>query len=150
MAGKSATDFDRRLGERITEFRTAADMRQRQVADALGVSAAQLQKYERGSNCLKASSLPILADLFGRRIEDFFDPAPPAVPPQVSVSDAAHMLADAVQRVERSAELMRSTLADAASDRGRADAVVPVRETGRSVGAATDRMRRRRAGGGAA
>lgn len=150
MAGKSATDFDRRLGERIMEFRTAADMRQRQVADALGVSAAQLQKYERGSNCLKASSLPILADLFGRRIDEFFDPASPVVPPQVSVSDAAHMLADAVARVERSAELMRNTLADAVVARRSVEEVVPARQTGRSAQAATGSIRRRRVGGGAA
>ncbi|MCF4130100.1 helix-turn-helix domain-containing protein [Methylobacterium sp. SyP6R] len=76
MAGKSANDFDKRLGERISQFRTEANISRGSVAKALGVTQAQLGKYELGINCLKANVLPILASLFGRSIEDFFDENP--------------------------------------------------------------------------
>ncbi|GJD87836.1 hypothetical protein BHAOGJBA_1341 [Methylobacterium hispanicum] len=121
MAGKSATDFDKLLGERILAFRTAAGLTQREVADALGVSAAQLQKYEKGSNCLKVNTLPILAGLYGRGIEDFFDieavgngNTSPADKGTVTVAEAANMLAQTVGRLEQATGLVKSALAQAA------------------------------------
>ncbi|UHC17879.1 helix-turn-helix domain-containing protein [Methylobacterium currus] len=74
MAGKSATEIDQRAGDRILGFRLHAGLSRREVAQALEVSTSQLKKYEDGVNCLKINQIPILARLFNRKIEDFFDP----------------------------------------------------------------------------
>ena len=74
MAGLPATAADRRIGERIQYARQAAQLTQRAVASAAGVSAAQLQKYESGKNRVSASTLQIIADTVGRSIAWFFDP----------------------------------------------------------------------------
>ncbi|TXN38959.1 helix-turn-helix transcriptional regulator [Methylobacterium sp. WL30] len=98
MAGLPATDADRRIGERIQYARQAAQLTQREVATAAGVSAAQLQKYENGKNRVSASTLQVIADTVGRPVATFFDcPAPclPSVegcrtyPPGLAIVEAA-------------------------------------------------------------
>ncbi|TXM65847.1 helix-turn-helix transcriptional regulator [Methylobacterium sp. WL120] len=74
MAGLPATAADRRIGERIQYARQAAHLTQRAVAAALGVSRPQIHHYEKGTNCISASSLQIVADLLGRPITWFLDP----------------------------------------------------------------------------
>ncbi|GJD77971.1 helix-turn-helix domain-containing protein [Methylobacterium gregans] len=76
MAGLKSTDADVRMGARLTEARRAAGLTQRTVAAAIGVSAAQLQKYEKGTNRLSATSLPVIADLVGKQISWFFGDEP--------------------------------------------------------------------------
>ncbi|MGN8092845.1 helix-turn-helix domain-containing protein [Methylobacterium sp. 22177] len=79
MAGQPATDVDIRIGERICAARIRARLTQRTVAAAIGVSAAQLQKYEKGTNRISAIALSIIAKLTGAPIASFFDaPEPPA------------------------------------------------------------------------
>lgn len=72
MAGLRPTEADVRMGARLTEARRAAGLTQRTVAAAIGVSAAQLQKYERGVNRLSATSLPVIAELTGKPVAWFF------------------------------------------------------------------------------
>lgn len=150
MAGKSATDFDKRLGERIAAFRTASGLAQREVAEALGVSAAQLQKYEKGSNCLKVNTLPVLAGLFGRRIEEFFGAemhemavAPPAGEGTSTVAAAADKLARTVGRMEQAVCVVKSALAETGRPMKRSEQAEPAppikrRAKPQANGAATD------------
>lgn len=58
---RSGTEVDRRLGERVKGLRLARGMSQQAVADALGISAQQVQKYERGINRISVSTLLVLA-----------------------------------------------------------------------------------------
>ncbi|WP_375454815.1 helix-turn-helix domain-containing protein [uncultured Methylobacterium sp.] len=74
MAGLAATAADIRIGALIRAYRRAAGLTQRTVAEAIGVSAAQLQKYEAGTNRISASALQIVADLLDQPIARFFDP----------------------------------------------------------------------------
>ncbi|SFS58520.1 helix-turn-helix transcriptional regulator [Methylobacterium sp. yr668] len=87
MAGQPATDVDVRIGERISAARIRAHLTQRTVAAAIGVSAAQLQKYEKGVNRISGVALSIIARLTGAPIASFFDapetPTPLAVPQTV-------------------------------------------------------------------
>lgn len=87
MAGQPATDVDVRIGERICAARIRARLTQRTVAAAIGVSAAQLQKYEKGTNRISAIALSIIAKLSGAPIASFFDepetPAPMTAPQAV-------------------------------------------------------------------
>lgn len=62
---RGTTEVDRRLGERVKGLRLARGMSQQAVADALGVSAQQVQKYERGINRISVSTLLVLARALG-------------------------------------------------------------------------------------
>lgn len=78
MAGLKATEADVVLGQRLVEARKAAGLVQRDVAAAIGVSAAQWQKYEKGINRIAATSLAIVAEMTGKPVGWFFK-AEPAV-----------------------------------------------------------------------
>ena len=57
------------LGQRIAKARSAADLTQAQLADALGISQPQLASYEVGRRRVPVSMLPKLAKLLGTPIE---------------------------------------------------------------------------------
>ncbi|ACB27679.1 helix-turn-helix domain-containing protein [Methylobacterium radiotolerans] len=79
MAGQPATDVDVRIGGRISAARIRARLTQRTVAAEIGVTAAQLQKYEKGTNRISGVALSIIAKLTGAPIASFFDvPETPA------------------------------------------------------------------------
>lgn len=70
MAGKSASDFDVRLGQRLREARIAAGLSQSEVGRFIGVSFQQVQRYERGVNRLPGSAFAILHARLGLAAED--------------------------------------------------------------------------------
>lgn len=72
MAGQKTDDRDVELGRRIAEQRKRAGLTQRKVAQSFGMSAAQLQKYEKGTNRISAVHLAILSRLTGTPVADFF------------------------------------------------------------------------------
>lgn len=57
------------LGQRIAKARSAADLTQQALADALGISQPQLASYEVGRRRVPVSMLPRLARLLNTRIE---------------------------------------------------------------------------------
>jgi transcriptional regulator with XRE-family HTH domain len=67
------TDIDRFLGRRIKELRVLTGTSQRQVAERLGVSNQQVQKYEKGINQLSPGQLLALAQAFEVAVADLFD-----------------------------------------------------------------------------
>lgn len=73
MAGHSASDIDRRIATRVQAARRAVGHTQRQVGAALGITAAQLQKYESGQNRISGGMLQLMAEQFGVPIASFFD-----------------------------------------------------------------------------
>lgn len=76
MAGLKPTQADIGLGARLTTARRAAGLAQRKLALAVGVSPAQLQKYEKGTNRISAVQLAMIAEVTGRPIAWFFQPDP--------------------------------------------------------------------------
>lgn len=52
-----ATNFDVLLGLRIKELRLSYNMTQQDLADTLGITFQQIQKYENGRNRIPVSSL---------------------------------------------------------------------------------------------
>lgn len=54
--------FDRDIGQYLKSCRLAAGWSQAQVAELLGVTFQQVQKYETGTNRLPASRYPKLAE----------------------------------------------------------------------------------------
>lgn len=92
------------------------------VADALGVTVTQLGKYEKGINRLKAGSIPILAVMFERTIEEFFEPdgstaVPAILTGSASLPEIVIMLAEAAGRIEQAVTVLKCVLAAAAPAR---------------------------------
>jgi transcriptional regulator with XRE-family HTH domain len=66
--------IDTHVGLRIREARKANDrMSQTELAEKLGLTFQQIQKYERGFNRASASTLFTLAKILGRPIGWFFE-----------------------------------------------------------------------------
>ena len=74
-AHRSSSDIeiDRRIGRRIRERRVVLGLNQTKLADGLGISFQQFQKYERGFNRIAAGRLYGCAQLLGVRPEYFFE-----------------------------------------------------------------------------
>ncbi|MBY0297332.1 MAG: helix-turn-helix domain-containing protein [Methylobacterium sp.] len=83
MAGKPADARDAHIGQRIDRLRTLARMSRRTLAERIGLSASQLDKYEKGVNRVSATDLDRIARVFGVPIGHFFEelPAEGARPP---------------------------------------------------------------------
>lgn len=61
MSPRSATDFDVRLGEAVRIQRRLRKMTQKDLADEIGITFQQVQKYEGGTNRIAAGTLVKLA-----------------------------------------------------------------------------------------
>ena len=68
-----ATDVDRRLGAWLRRRRIDRGMTQAQMADQLGVTYQQLNKYERGINRLSAGRLLQCVDVLGIDLTEMAD-----------------------------------------------------------------------------
>ena len=67
---------DKHVGQRVRMRRLMLNMSQANVADALGLTFQQLQKYEKGANRISASRLQHLAHVFQVPVTFFFEGAP--------------------------------------------------------------------------
>lgn len=74
--------FNAGLGHRLRVLRQTRQLSQKALADALGISFQQLQKYERGSNRLTVDRLVQVSHILGVGAEYFLDdPAQAHLPP---------------------------------------------------------------------
>ncbi|WP_375465947.1 helix-turn-helix domain-containing protein [uncultured Methylobacterium sp.] len=76
MAGQKTDQRDAYVGQRIAEQRRRASLTQRRVAQSFGMSAAQLQKYEKGTNRISAVHLDIFSRMTGVPLDHFFQGMP--------------------------------------------------------------------------
>src|SRR5476651_2502954 len=67
---------DKHVGSRLRMRRLMLDMSQTDVADALGLTFQQLQKYEKGSNRISASRLQHISQILQVPVSFFFEGAP--------------------------------------------------------------------------
>lgn len=68
---EQATSSD--IGSLIREMRKAAGMSQMRLAEKLGVSYQQIQKYEKGASKLSVPRLKQVADIFGVPVTAFLE-----------------------------------------------------------------------------
>ena len=61
------------IGSIIREMRKAAGMSQMRLADKIGVSYQQVQKYEKGASKLSVPRLMQIAEVFGVPVTAFLD-----------------------------------------------------------------------------
>ncbi|MFN8983262.1 MAG: helix-turn-helix domain-containing protein [Alphaproteobacteria bacterium] len=62
---KETSAFDKFVGERIRLYRTMLGVNQQKLAESIGVTFQQLQKYERGENRIGAGRLLNIAIMLG-------------------------------------------------------------------------------------
>lgn len=71
--GRAPNAIDRRIGERVRARRNEIGMSQQALADRLGVTFQQVQKYEGGVNRIAASRLLDIAAVLEMPVADFFE-----------------------------------------------------------------------------
>jgi transcriptional regulator with XRE-family HTH domain len=78
--------IDRHVGSRVRMRRLMLHMSQGEIAEALGLTFQQVQKYEKGSNRISASRLQHLSQLLQVPVPFFFEGAPDLVTEVTGVS----------------------------------------------------------------
>lgn len=76
MQQKSPNPIDRHIGSRVRARRIMLGMSQEKLADALGLTFQQVQKYEKGVNRIGASRLLQIAGILDVGIDFFFEGIP--------------------------------------------------------------------------
>ena len=70
---RTATEVDAFVGTQLKQLRKAADYSQTDLANKVGVTFQQIQKYERGTNRIGASRLWEFCKVFDVAPSRFFD-----------------------------------------------------------------------------
>ncbi len=73
---RDPTDIDRIVSDRILARRMELDMSQPELAERVGVTFQQVQKYENGKNRVSAGRLYEIAKALGVTIPFFYESAP--------------------------------------------------------------------------
>ena len=76
MPARLANPTDAYVGSRLRLLRTKQNLSQQALAERLGLTFQQIQKYEKGSNRISASRLQHLAQIFDVPVQFLFDGAP--------------------------------------------------------------------------
>ena len=88
---KPPDPLDRLIGRNIRFFRIEGGLSQTELAEHIGVTFQQLQKYEKGSNRISASRLQHISQILQVPVPFFFEGAPAAS----GIPQAAKRTADA-------------------------------------------------------
>src|SRR3954454_19985862 len=73
MGPKEPNEIDRLVGSRVRQRRVQLGVSQQQLAEQLGITVPQVQKYEKGVTRIGASRLHKIAGLLGVPIGTFFE-----------------------------------------------------------------------------
>jgi len=76
MARKVPHSIDQHVGSRVRMRREMLGMSQSKLADAIGLTFQQVQKYEKGTNRMGASRLMQIANVLRVPVTFFFEGAP--------------------------------------------------------------------------
>jgi transcriptional regulator with XRE-family HTH domain len=69
---RKTTSLDVLIGSRLRAHRLSRDLSQEELAESLGISFQQIQKYEKGSNRVSASRLKEISDVLQVPIGTWF------------------------------------------------------------------------------
>ena len=75
-ASRKSKHVDVHVGKRLKQRRILLGLSQTQMADMLGISFQQIQKYEKGTNRISASRLVDLSNVLDVNITYFFNEIP--------------------------------------------------------------------------
>lgn len=74
MLTRRSDKRDIEVGRRVRTFRLQKGLSQEKLADQLGVTFQQVQKYEKGTNRIAAGRLQRIAEIMAIPITEFFTP----------------------------------------------------------------------------
>lgn len=91
---KGTDEIDRHVGARIRLRRNAMGLSQEKLAEGLGITFQQVQKYEKGTNRVGASRLQHIAAILDAPISFFFEdgPNPLKDPKEWEADDATQLM----------------------------------------------------------
>ncbi|MDX1950448.1 MAG: helix-turn-helix transcriptional regulator [Rickettsiales bacterium] len=69
---KNTNELDKIIGAKIVSARIMHGLNRKALADNLGITHQQLQKYEKGYNRISASRLAHIAEILNLQIEYFY------------------------------------------------------------------------------
>ncbi len=107
---RSANDVDRLVGKKLRKLRLDGGLTLQVLAETIGVSHQQLQKYETGTNRLSVGMLPVLAEALGVDIMEFFDGADKASSTKKSKADQLRSECERWLRRTKSEDTLRGML----------------------------------------
>jgi transcriptional regulator with XRE-family HTH domain len=81
--------IDKHVGSRLRMRRLMLEMSQSKLADALGLTFQQVQKYEKGANRIGASRLQHISQILQVPVPFFFEGAPAATAIRPSAGETA-------------------------------------------------------------
>jgi transcriptional regulator with XRE-family HTH domain len=76
VSTKNPNPTDKHVGSRVRMRRLMLNMTQEKLADQLGITFQQVQKYEKGTNRVSASRLQKMSQILDVSISFFFEEAP--------------------------------------------------------------------------
>jgi transcriptional regulator with XRE-family HTH domain len=89
MPKSAINPTDKHVGSRLRMRRLMLDMSQTDIADALGLTFQQVQKYEKGFNRISASRLQHISQILQVPVPFFFEGAPAATGIRPSARETA-------------------------------------------------------------
>jgi len=78
FSARKADLVDKHVGQRLRDRRRILELSQQDIAQTLGISYQQIQKYECGLNRISAGRLFMLAHIMGVPAAYFYEGLPPA------------------------------------------------------------------------
>ena len=106
MTSKQPHPIDRLVGSRVRMVRMARGLSQSKLADDLGITFQQVQKYEKGTNRISASRLFDISRLLGVGVRDLYAGAdeiavdPAGAPDNTTPSLLDHKIVRALSRID--------------------------------------------------
>lgn len=91
MVTRKSGPLDAMVGARIRMFRVNRGMSQTMLAERIGVTFQQVQKYERGANRVGASRLSQIASVLGVSVGELFESSQAESP---GLNSPVHLLAE--------------------------------------------------------
>lgn len=107
---RSPNDIDLLVGKKLRKLRLEAGLTLQDLAQQIGVSHQQLQKYETGANRLSVGMLPVVAEALGAEIMEFFEDADKASSKKKSKADQLRSECETMLRRTKSEDALRGML----------------------------------------
>jgi transcriptional regulator with XRE-family HTH domain len=89
MPRRAINPTDKHVGSRLRMRRLMLEMSQTDLADGLGLTFQQVQKYEKGANRVSASRLQHISQILQVPVSFFFEGAPAATGIRLSAGETA-------------------------------------------------------------
>lgn len=83
MTEKKSSEVDKIIGNKVYNLRISNRLTRKYLADAIGVTCQQLQKYENGINRISVGRLVLIAEALNVTIEYFFKGVTDEVDPTI-------------------------------------------------------------------